>query len=134
MSRTDDVYKEWCGFYPRFEDLCRSWHVNAKEISRKIGVSAATISQWKKTYENSFDIIGGVLGWTQGGTMPSVDSIIKMSLYFNCSTDYLIGTRVDWKAEQIDRIIGRLSEENKEKLLEHAKLLLLKQEHDEANE
>lgn len=131
MSKQDDAFEKWYSFYPRFEDLCKAWDVNAQTVSKKIGVSAATISQWKKSYENSSDIVGGLLGWTQGGAMPSVDSIIKMSLYFNCSTDYLIGTRVNWKAEQIDRVINILSAENQEKLKEYAELLLMKQKQEE---
>lgn len=132
MSKHDDVMSNWYNFYPRLEGLCEARGITNKTLSIKAGISPATISKWKASYEE----INGFLGVfsDRNITVPGVESLINLSLYFNCSTDYLIGTRVDWKAEQIDRIIGRLSAENKEKLLEHAKLLLLKQDHDEENE
>lgn len=133
MSKQHDaVMCMWYNFYPRLEELCEAWGINNKTLSIKAGISPATISKWKASYEETYGVLG-VLS-DRNITVPGVESLISLSLYFNCSTDYLIGTRVDWKAEQIDRIIGRLSAENKEKLLEHAKLLLLKQEHDEENE
>lgn len=132
MSKHDDVMGNWYSFYPRLEGLCEAWGINNKTLSIKAGISPATISKWKASYEETCSL--SALYSDRNITVPGVESLINLSLYFNCSTDYLIGTRVDWKAEQIDRVIGCLSEENKEKLLEHARLLLLKQEHDEENE
>lgn len=43
MSKQDDAFEKWYSFYPRFEDLCKAWDVNAQTVSKKIGVSAATI-------------------------------------------------------------------------------------------
>jgi len=43
----------------------------------------------------------GVRAWENGRTKPSADTLIKLSEYFNCSTDYLLG-RTEYR-NQADR-------------------------------
>lgn len=128
-------YREWyLGFWIRFEQLCDWYGVTPQIVSNKIHVAPATISQWKTTFTD-FCKCHTLSEFEQSkGTMPSVESLIRLSVYFSCSTDYLIGTKNDWKTERIDRVIKKLSAENKEKLLEYAKLLLMKQEHEKVTD
>lgn len=126
-----DPYKEWyLGFWLRFEQLCDWYSVTPQIVSKKIHVSPATISQWKTTTYTDFCKCFTLSEFEQSkGTMPSVESLIRLSVYFGCTTDFLIGTNKH--PEDLNEAIDRLSDENQKKLKEYAELLLVKQRQDE---
>ena len=97
----------------RFEKLCASLGIEPEIASKKIGISNSTISKWK---------------WDTG---PSTESLIKISDFFGCSIDYLIGRNEH--SEELNRLIDQLTVENQELVEQYAKLLALKQAHDEKN-
>lgn len=132
MSKNlEKPYSDWyIGFWLRFEELCEQYRTTPQNVGERIGLSPATISQWKKTYSRFVEIVT-LEEWEidSGGTMPSVESLIKLSRYFNCTTDYLIG--LNETPENYNRTIERLSEENQVKVKEYIELLALKQKQDD---
>lgn len=60
-------------FWQRFYDLCINAGSKPNPIGKEIGISSATITQWKQ------------------GTIPTGDSLAKIADFFNCSVDYLLG-------------------------------------------
>lgn len=72
--------------------LCSS--ITYAELERKLGFSNGSITKWKKS-------------------SPSVDKIIKVSRYFNVTTDYLLGLSDDptpkAKADPVDPAIASQS-------------------------
>ena len=48
------------------------------------------ISQYRLAKETGISE-GNVTGWKAGRALPSVDALIKLSKYFDVSTDYLLG-------------------------------------------
>lgn len=63
-------------FWDRFYDLCSGKGIKPNTLTKLLGLSSATATNWKK------------------GSIPSGDVLIKIADYFNCSVDYLLG-RVD---------------------------------------
>lgn len=63
-------------FWERFYNLCLNVGSKPNPIGKQIGISSATITQWKS------------------GAIPNGESLIKLASYFGCSVDYLLG-RVD---------------------------------------
>ncbi|MCL2357623.1 MAG: helix-turn-helix domain-containing protein [Defluviitaleaceae bacterium] len=61
------------GIVERIYALKESANISAKDLAEASGVSAATLSQWKK-----------------GLQKPSTDAVIKIADYFGVSTDYLL--------------------------------------------
>lgn len=104
--------------------------ISMKELGLKIGVAESTISQYET-----------------GKREPDFETLLKLSEFFDVSTDYLL--RGDIYNGQIKRPVQtdeltfddftyalhnetkELTDENKEKLLEMARLFKLSQEHDE---
>ena len=135
MSEYDDVKYEWGTFYHRFELLCEINGVSPQMVSDQTEISAAAISLWRKAWygdeeEELDEDLDEKTDIYAGGTYPSVDSLIKLSLYFNVSVDYLIGIRKSWHSEIINQRADDLSRDNKNKLIEYADFLLWKQEND----
>ena len=58
----------------RIFTLLKENNITAAKLSRDIGLSAGITSQWKK-----------------GLQKPSTEAITKIAMYFNVSTDYLLG-------------------------------------------
>lgn len=138
MSEYDDVKYGWSAFYHRFEILCEINEVSPQTVSEQTGISAASISLWRKAWygdenEDLDEDLDKDKDIYAGGTYPSVDSLIKLSLYFNVSVDYLIGIRMSWHSEIINQRADDLSRDNKNKLIEYADFLLWKQEKDKGN-
>ena len=113
--------------------------LNPQTVGHKIGVSSSTVSQWKKTNTDNMEsmtplgMIDVMCSFSKyNGTMPSVESLIKLADYFNCSTDYLIGTSKH--SESLNRVLDCLSAENQKIVEDYANLLLLKQRKDEEKE
>ena len=61
-------------FWDRFYHLCEMHNKKPTRVGKEIGVSSGIISTWKKE-----------------GYCPSGEMLIKISNYFNCSIDYLVG-------------------------------------------
>lgn len=61
-------------FWNRFYKLCEEHNTKPNPLGKKLGISSGVITRWKQ--ENAY---------------PTVDLLIKISDYFGCSIDYLIG-------------------------------------------
>ena len=60
-------------FAERFGGLCKNVHKSPSAVIKEIGLSNSTVAAWNK------------------GVMPSAEALKKLALYFNTSTDYLLG-------------------------------------------
>lgn len=60
-------------FWERFYDLCNSIKSKPNPVGKKLGIASGAISAWK------------------AGTMPDREALVKISDYFDCSVDYLLG-------------------------------------------
>lgn len=130
MSKLNDAQYEWSAFYQRFEDLCEDNDVTPQEVCKHTGISSATIALWRKAwYGDDDEEWDSDSETTDPGTYPSVNSLIKLSIYFNVSIDYLVGIRKSWLLEIINNRADILSPDRRKKLIEYADLLLLDQEH-----
>ncbi len=81
MSNHDDMMCNWYNFYPRLGDLCESWGINNKTLSLKTGISPATISKWKTSYEDMNGLFGIINAF---GGSPSGIHTYSLSIAF-CS-------------------------------------------------
>lgn len=61
-------------FWERFYHLCELNNKKPTPVGKEIGVSSGIVSTWKKE-----------------GYCPSGEMLIKISEYFDCSIDYLVG-------------------------------------------
>lgn len=61
-------------FWERFVYLCEKNNVKPNTVAKTLDLSNSTCSDWKKN-----------------GNFPKGDILIKLSDYFNVSTDYLLG-------------------------------------------
>ena len=61
-------------FWDVFNDLCQKNNVKPNTVTKSIGLSSATATNWKTS-----------------GRIPSGDALIKIAEYFNVSIDYLLG-------------------------------------------
>lgn len=61
-------------FFDIFDALCKKNRISCKKAAEDIGLSNSITTKWKKT-----------------GATPSGDTLQKIALYFNVSTDYLLG-------------------------------------------
>ncbi len=60
-----------------------------------------------------------ISAWERGGRMPLPEGLIKLSLFFDCSIDFLVGCGEHVKDEDLvlfEQSYLALSEENKEKV------------------
>ncbi len=60
-------------FWERFNKLCEAQSTKPNPVGAKIGISSGIITKWKS------------------GSIPNGENLIKLSDYFNCSIDYLLG-------------------------------------------
>lgn len=60
--------------YERIKDLRCSMKLNQTELAEKLNVSKQTVSNW----ENN-------------NIQPSIDTLIKIAVFFSVTTDYLLG-------------------------------------------
>lgn len=93
----------------------------------------AAILKWKKSWygdenkdiwDDEDDAVACIEAY------PNVDSLIKLSLLFNCSIDFLVG-RSSYPVEGVINRVKILSRDNIKRVSEYADLLLLKQEKEE---
>lgn len=61
-------------FWERFSELCGAKGLRPNPVAAEIGIGSGTLSKWKKEK-----------------TFPNGETLIKISKYFNCSVDYLLG-------------------------------------------
>lgn len=61
-------------FWKRFLGLCEARNLKPNRVAIEIGVASGTLSKWKI-----------------GKTFPNGETLIKISEYFECSIDYLLG-------------------------------------------
>lgn len=61
-------------FWERFLELCNARKLKPNRIATEIGIASGTLSKWK-----------------EGKTFPNGETLIKISEYFGCSIDYLLG-------------------------------------------
>ena len=61
-------------FKERLKDLSEEKGLNDPALARKIGVNSATIN-----------------GFTRGAHLPSRDTLLRLTYYFDCSADFLLG-------------------------------------------
>lgn len=71
-------------FWERFIQLCQDRGLKMNPAGKEIGLSSGLLSKWKQAYDEGKE------------PMPTVDKLIAVANYFDCSTDYLLG-RVDYK-------------------------------------
>ena len=92
----------------RISNLRKQANLSQNDLGKIIGVAQNTLSQWGN-----------------GLREPDFDSVIKISEYFNVSTDYLLGKEEDMPDELIvlNRIVRKLSKSNRKKLVEIAKMM-----------
>ena len=60
-------------FYPRYDKLLKENNLSHYELCKKLGLSMSSLRNWKN------------------GGIPYLDTLIKLSQYFDVSIDYLIG-------------------------------------------
>jgi transcriptional regulator with XRE-family HTH domain len=65
-------------FVARLTELLNSCGKMQNEVSKDLGISKQKLSKWKTGYNE-----------------PCIDEIIKLSNYFNVSSDYLLGIKDD---------------------------------------
>lgn len=59
-------------FYERFKKLCEEKNTTQTDVLRKLKLSTSSGGAWRR------------------GAMPNGDAVIKLSKYFNVTTDYLL--------------------------------------------
>ena len=64
-------------FWERFYSFCIKNNKKPLNVVKEISVASASITKWKH------------------GTIPNGETLIKISEYFNCSIDYLLGKNDD---------------------------------------
>lgn len=71
-------------FWERFYHLCLSHNTRPNPVGKEIGISSSVITHWK-----------------QDGSYPTIELLLKIADYFDCSIDYLIG-RSNEKSSNIE--------------------------------
>ena len=72
-------------FWERFSHLCDINNKKPHPLGKELGISSGVISTWKKE-----------------GYCPSGEMLIKISNYFDCSIDYLVGRTDNLKAQKFE--------------------------------
>ena len=68
-------------FWERFYNLCLSHDTKPNPVGKEIGISSSVITRWK-----------------QEGSYPTIELLLKIADYFDCSIDYLIGRSNECKS------------------------------------
>lgn len=92
-------------FCARFRELLQGSNISKRAFAQKIGVSAASISDW-----------------SNGKVQPTAENIYMVAEFFEVSTDYLLGLEDDFgnvavQSSASGRTASQLSEEE-QKLIE----------------
>ena len=101
-------------FYNNFIRMCNSIDKSPSAVAEEIGIYKSTVSNWKKRK-----------------TTPTDATLRKIADYFGVSVEYLLtgenekpATISDDGFSEVDEVFRKLSPENREKLLELARLYL----------
>ncbi len=107
-------------FWQRLYELCKENNTSPTQMVNKLGIAQGMVTKWKN------------------GTEPNAKALLKISEYFNVSTDYLLG-KTDKKnktapegqpltdeEKAILKKCEQLSVEDLHKVLEYVELLKLK--------
>lgn len=70
-------------FFDRFTILCNEKGVKPSKVAIDCGFNKSSITSWKTKYQEGVDV------------KPTSDIIQKLSVYFDVSTDYLLGNSDD---------------------------------------
>lgn len=65
-------------FWDVFSDLCSANNVKPNVVTKRLGLSSATATNWKTS-----------------GRTPNGDTLLAVADYFGCSVDYLLGRTTD---------------------------------------
>ena len=60
-------------FWERFYSLCLQHNTKPNPVAKELHISSGLITKWKQ------------------GSLPNTEALIKVSNYFDCSVDYLLG-------------------------------------------
>lgn len=118
-------------FYDRFKDLCNMRGETPNSVCMKLGLSQAAAPYWKKS-----------------GKSPKRETLEMIAEYFGCSVEYLLGRMqttmevfsalestiasqkeiapAKFSRSEIFSILGQLTDEELDNLLDYAKFLLSK--------
>jgi transcriptional regulator with XRE-family HTH domain len=106
-------------FAERLEELMEKKGVTPYKVSKDTGIGQSTFTRWK-----------------QQEILPDGANLLKLSQYFNVSSDYLLGktddpssvsaSAGDVKIDILARAARNMTEEEKDKLIEMAKVLFRK--------
>ena len=102
-------------FWEIFSNLCEYAGKKPNTICKELGLSNATATHWKN------------------GTIPNGEALIKLSEYFGCTTDFLLGVEKKSVSEWTT-ILNQLSDDSLLKLKDYAMLLIMKQDQAEKAE
>ena len=105
-------------FIEIFNELLAEKNLNRKQFSEQSGIPYTTI-----------------IGWTNLNRLPDCSALIKISDFFQCSIDYLVGRQDDYnyavlsvptskQAETLLQNYRKLSQRNKDVVLTIVKALL----------
>ena len=95
-------------FWDIFLKLCEYAGKKPNAVCRELGLSNATATHWKN------------------GSMPNGEALMKLSEYFGCTTDYLLGIEKKSLSEWT-MILNQLSDDSLIKLRDYALLLMMRQ-------
>ena len=95
-------------FYDVFENLCKTHGVKPNTVTKAIGLSTATSTNWKTS-----------------GRVPSGDALIKVAEYFGVSVDYLLEREQDTKKEPAPEV---REDERTKKLMHYWNILTPEQQ------
>lgn len=89
-------------FFEILQALCHSKQITPTEMARKIGISTAMPTNWKK------------------GQVPNGETLMKLSDFFNVSVDYLLGR--ENKSEEIILTYGNSKKDELKKKIDSINL------------
>ncbi len=117
-------------FYDRFIQLCEQKGMKPTRVAIENGIARSAVSNWKSNWANGIE------------SLPSAANANALAAYFGVSVDYLLGNEETEKPATgegnglgfddftyaLHNETKKLTEENKQKLLEMAKFFQQQQE------
>ncbi len=100
-------------FSTRIKDFREKAGLSMEQLAKELGITKSRVNMW----ENN-------------GTVPRMDTLMKLAKYFNTTTDYLVGYDCETgaitgseKLNVLQRNLGKLSEEELDKAGEMLKIM-----------
>lgn len=103
-------------FKERLTKLRKNTKLTQGELAKKLGIPRTTYSN----YEN-------------GNRQPDYETLLKIAEFFDVSTDYLIGAKPKNNNNLLGDEYGNITDEEREKLIEHLRYLRWVAEQDKQN-